>query len=511
MTEKMHVMLSYQWNHQETVSKVYDRLTASNIPCWMDIKGGMSGSINDAMAEGVENAFAICSFMTEAYQKSANCKKELQYAESCGVLIVPVMMQNEWKASGWLGITTAGMLWQDFRSDGKFEKGVESLVSELKKRCRELIDKQLETETRIENKTENVPEFKIDLAPGIHRIFTGDKKKVLACLPGKSKELRSGIVCEEFNHTVQRQNITAISVGIGQVALRMKDDNFVLEVDQGDEKGRFSGMFHHNEHDRISIMTWQGIPAQRWNTRHLGDDRYVLFCQGSPGFCLEACGDGQVKLMKYQNGNQGQIFWMKHASPANNLDFDFKSASGLIKTHGKSIILTIEGKGVIVDGLTSARGKTMHDWPFPVFVPSMFVAMQWKLKKNGTDFVIFMDNKKKQDLGQDERFVWDAIPDYKQHQKVHLWNIHNGPNQCWNLEHKGDGWYRFVSKGNREFCLDAVKEECGMWDGTGQFHRVKISRKHDGIGHESQLFYLAGCEVWDDHNQSLGYMRPELL
>ena len=47
------------------------------IACWMDIKGGMSGSINEAMAEGVENAACILPFMTQAYQDSKNCKKEL--------------------------------------------------------------------------------------------------------------------------------------------------------------------------------------------------------------------------------------------------------------------------------------------------------------------------------------------------------------------------------------------------------------------------------------------------
>jgi hypothetical protein len=34
-------MLSYQWDIQELVIKVYDKLKEHNIDAWMDIRGGM--------------------------------------------------------------------------------------------------------------------------------------------------------------------------------------------------------------------------------------------------------------------------------------------------------------------------------------------------------------------------------------------------------------------------------------------------------------------------------------
>lgn len=43
-----HVMLSYQWNDQALVKRVYDRLMEDGFPVWMDIEGGVSGNINDA-------------------------------------------------------------------------------------------------------------------------------------------------------------------------------------------------------------------------------------------------------------------------------------------------------------------------------------------------------------------------------------------------------------------------------------------------------------------------------
>ena len=50
-----------------------------------------------------------------AVQGSKNCKKELSYGDSQNVDIVPVMAQRDWKATQWLGILTAGLLWIDFR------------------------------------------------------------------------------------------------------------------------------------------------------------------------------------------------------------------------------------------------------------------------------------------------------------------------------------------------------------------------------------------------------------
>ena len=118
---KKHVMFSYNWGVQNLVRTVYEYIESRDIPVWMDIKGGIHGNINAAMAEAVENAMVICPFMTEAYQKSESCELELNYARDCQVQIVPCMVQKQatdggrYKASGWLGVITAGKLWTDFR------------------------------------------------------------------------------------------------------------------------------------------------------------------------------------------------------------------------------------------------------------------------------------------------------------------------------------------------------------------------------------------------------------
>jgi hypothetical protein len=47
-----HVMLSYQWDHQQQVERAYNILTRKGVKCWMDISGGMGADIYESMAEG---------------------------------------------------------------------------------------------------------------------------------------------------------------------------------------------------------------------------------------------------------------------------------------------------------------------------------------------------------------------------------------------------------------------------------------------------------------------------
>ncbi|CAL8331135.1 unnamed protein product [Lota lota] len=130
-----HIMLSYQWDDQALVKRIYDRLIEDGLPVWMDIEGGVTGNINDAMAAGVEEAAVICPFMTPAYQASRSCKRELSYADSREVVTVPVMLAQNWEASEWLGLVTAGLLWVDFRNaetnNEHFERCLQSLESEI--------------------------------------------------------------------------------------------------------------------------------------------------------------------------------------------------------------------------------------------------------------------------------------------------------------------------------------------------------------------------------------------
>ena len=72
----------------------------------------------------------------QKYEKSANCKKELGYADSKGTHIVPIKCE-EFAPSGWLGIILSTKLWTPIQcglQDTAFEACIASLVAELRSR-----------------------------------------------------------------------------------------------------------------------------------------------------------------------------------------------------------------------------------------------------------------------------------------------------------------------------------------------------------------------------------------
>ncbi|MEC9396791.1 MAG: NB-ARC domain-containing protein, partial [Myxococcota bacterium] len=92
----------------------------------------MAGDIYGSMAEGVSNASCVVCFMSQKYQESSNCRLELQFAKQSGVSILPVMVEGSgWRASGWLGLLTAGSLWTRLKDDSSFEENVRQLQSQI--------------------------------------------------------------------------------------------------------------------------------------------------------------------------------------------------------------------------------------------------------------------------------------------------------------------------------------------------------------------------------------------
>lgn len=72
--------------------------------------------------------------MSQTYQDSPNCMLEVKFAKQSGIEIVPVLMQGGgWKASGWLGLLTAGALWTPLYDDTLFEQNMNVLHQQLLK------------------------------------------------------------------------------------------------------------------------------------------------------------------------------------------------------------------------------------------------------------------------------------------------------------------------------------------------------------------------------------------
>ena len=125
-----HVMISYQWDSQEVLVEVKNRLQASGHRVWMDMEQ-MGGSTLETMAKAVENSSVVLICVSERYKESPNCRSEAEYTYKLGKDIIPLMMQRNYKPEGWLGMLVGTKFWIDFHSKHLIEKGVTKLIKEL--------------------------------------------------------------------------------------------------------------------------------------------------------------------------------------------------------------------------------------------------------------------------------------------------------------------------------------------------------------------------------------------
>ena len=132
-----HVMISYQWDAQEVLVEVKNKLQASGYRVWMDLEQ-MGGSTLEAMAKAVENAAVVLVCVSERYKESPNCRSEAEYAYRLQKDIIPLMMQRNYTADGWLGILVGTKLWIDFQTKQVINSGVAKLIKELGGRGKDL-------------------------------------------------------------------------------------------------------------------------------------------------------------------------------------------------------------------------------------------------------------------------------------------------------------------------------------------------------------------------------------
>ena len=125
-----HVMISYQWDSQEVLVEVKNRLQANGYRVWMDLEQ-MKGSTLEAMAEAVENASVVLVCVSRRYKESQNCRSEATYAYDLKKDIIPLMMERNYKGDGWLGIIVTGKMWFDFQSKHVLEQSVTKVIKEL--------------------------------------------------------------------------------------------------------------------------------------------------------------------------------------------------------------------------------------------------------------------------------------------------------------------------------------------------------------------------------------------
>ena len=158
-----HVMFSYNSNSENVVSEIYQLLQKQNIPVWFDRNGDQKDCMykryehknvyiytylivtlhmnlfTHSLADGVQNAVVICCFVTPDYEKSENCKLEVEYAQRRGKSLILCNLGNvsTWKPTAWLKSITRGNICIDFHdvSESNIALKIRELVGRIHEQC----------------------------------------------------------------------------------------------------------------------------------------------------------------------------------------------------------------------------------------------------------------------------------------------------------------------------------------------------------------------------------------
>jgi hypothetical protein len=95
-----HIMISYNSGSRATCLKIKKELETQGHRVWIDVES-IHGSSLESMASAIENSWCVLMCMTESYKQSTNCRAEAEYAFQLNKPIVPLLLQEKYKADGW--------------------------------------------------------------------------------------------------------------------------------------------------------------------------------------------------------------------------------------------------------------------------------------------------------------------------------------------------------------------------------------------------------------------------
>ena len=136
-SQPTHVMISYQWDVQVMIKRLVDSLQSREYEIWFDLDR-MKGSTMDAMADAVDEAAVVVFAVSLQYKESSNCRLEANYAYQQKVPMIPIMVQKDYRAKGWLGLLLGTKFWHSFFfeeyhswGDAAWEQRVDDVAREI--------------------------------------------------------------------------------------------------------------------------------------------------------------------------------------------------------------------------------------------------------------------------------------------------------------------------------------------------------------------------------------------
>jgi len=126
------VFISYQWDLQDAVKLLKNKLEESGFQCWMDI--GQMGGGDSLFAEidaGIRASKVVICCVTQRYCKSEMCQREVTLADALRKPIIPLLFEFlDWPPAGQLALIFAKLLYIDM-SQGPTSYFPEDKLNEL--------------------------------------------------------------------------------------------------------------------------------------------------------------------------------------------------------------------------------------------------------------------------------------------------------------------------------------------------------------------------------------------
>lgn len=135
------IMISYQWDYQKDIVRLYEKLTRLGYCCWLDIfQMGGGDSLFEKIDAGIRHAKCVLACVSPKYTKSINCRREMALADALKKPIFPLLLEETgtWPPSGPMAMVFAEKPYIDFRqvtgSSGDRWRGkqYEGLLARLK-------------------------------------------------------------------------------------------------------------------------------------------------------------------------------------------------------------------------------------------------------------------------------------------------------------------------------------------------------------------------------------------
>jgi hypothetical protein len=127
--DRKHIMISYNHFSQEICLRLKETLVEQGYKVWIDVEQ-IAGSSLISMAKAVENSFCVLICMTEKYYLSTYCRSEAEYTYVCKVPFIPLILQPNFTADGWLSMFIGSYIYADYYRYG-FDKFVNTVISQL--------------------------------------------------------------------------------------------------------------------------------------------------------------------------------------------------------------------------------------------------------------------------------------------------------------------------------------------------------------------------------------------